>query len=90
MVEEETVDKILKSFGAKAVMSLTPVEIDEFREIDAMKQAYFLQSLGLQSYAQTITKREQEAFVKIYERLNLDKTLSFQANWRTGKLELHI
>ena len=81
-------DALLKNEGCKAIMSLISSEIEELKEIEQMKYAVRLHNQQLFEISQLIAKREQAFFGNVYERLSLDKKLSYQANWRTGEVWL--
>ena len=87
-MDDKTPDRLLLQMGIKSAYDLTDLEIEEVKEIDAWKQAYFLQSLALNEVAKQIAKREQVFFEGIYKRLNLDPYLGYQANWRTRQIRL--
>lgn len=88
MSNEESIDKMLSTLGCQAVMYLTKREVEELKEIETEKKALEYQALAHHAVACNIARRQQAFFQKLYKRLGLDKSMLFQANWRTGEVTL--
>ena len=85
---ENTPDKLLEGMGLKMVMGLTLEEIDELKEISIQKAAYLFNMTNMREWSKEIFRHETVFFEKVYERLNLNKSLPYIADWRKGEITI--